>query len=393
MTTVTFTEDEEWTVPDGIESIKVTAEGEAGEPGDGGSGDGGRVVGDLPVTEGETLLIRMNYGSASDGTVSGTAADVRRSDTLSGRLIVAAGGGSGGRGDNSVNGSGGDGGPNTGQSAESLDFVTTATGGTQTEGGTGGDGGDGSFGQGGSGSSALPRDAGSGGAGWYGGAGGEDNSSNSGYAGGGGGGSNYVDGFSNVIANQRGASSRGPGEGCLVEFEFLVTPDAPSDVTATEVDGEILIEWSNPDGEFTKVEIHRSDTAGVDTSSSPLVTLTEKETSYVDTSTLEAREYHYRLVAINDTQQSDDSEEVSATLPLPAPADVVVANVGSETADVSWELNSSDEDHVVVELSTNNGETWVEEAVLDPGTESYSVTNLPNGTAHRARVVVEVDDE
>lgn len=198
-----------FTVPVGVTSITVDAQGAQGG---GNGGLGGRAVATIPVTPGEVLQVWVggrpalqlgpggfNGGGAitvepcgSGATYSwpgAGASDVRRGSGLANRLIV--GGGGGGQGWST--GLGGGGGGTTGvDGAASWISGTNGKGGSQVAGGLGGfysgNGGsspNGTLGVGGNGS---PLDTyctgGGGGGGYYGGGGG--------YVSAGGGGSSYV---------------------------------------------------------------------------------------------------------------------------------------------------------------------------------------------------------
>ena len=188
--TVTFTSNGTFTVPEGITSINVVAKGTRG----GNNGGGGGIVSaTLSVTPGEILLIKVaakggNGFSASN--FGGGATDIRTSEDISTRILVAGGGGG-----KSQQGAGGAGGGLTGGDGGTPSGTNAGgKGGTQSAGGAGGigaangNGVDGSLGQGGNANSTA---GGGGGAGYYGGGGGAYGTGASGGAGGGG--SSYTD--------------------------------------------------------------------------------------------------------------------------------------------------------------------------------------------------------
>jgi hypothetical protein len=211
--TITFTYTGDyysWTVPAGVLSVTVDAQGAAGGANWSTAvlaGKGGRVQATLTTTPGNTLLIYVGgtgtqatpasnagtggwngggLGGTGNGTVptaySGTggggASDIRTTaGNLSTRIIVAAGGAGSANNSRTSADSGGDGGGLTGTaSTGTASSSTQATGGSQVAGGTGnkwdswaassagalGAGGDAGVGTGGGG----------GGGGYYGGAGG-----------------------------------------------------------------------------------------------------------------------------------------------------------------------------------------------------------------------------
>jgi hypothetical protein len=137
-----------YTVPPGVSSITVDAQGAAGGAGGlGGSGGlGGRLQGTFSVTPGDVLYIYVGgvggaptagYNGGGSGAGSGGggggASDIRINGTaLTDRAIVAGGGGGGGQGN------GGGGGGTTGAQGSSPGAGIWATGGTQSAGGSGG---------------------------------------------------------------------------------------------------------------------------------------------------------------------------------------------------------------------------------------------------------------
>lgn len=200
-----------WTVPSCVSVITVDAKGAQG--GGSNGGQGGRAQANIPVTPGETLLIYVGgkptqqwgansggwngggnllalpCGGGSDGWPGGGASDIRRTSSLSTRLIVAGGGG----GQGYSNGLGGYGGGLSGNDgAASWISGTNGKGGTQIAGGAGGyysgNGQSASNGVLGIGGDAGPVNTycigGGGGGGYYGGGGG--------YVSAGGGGSSWV---------------------------------------------------------------------------------------------------------------------------------------------------------------------------------------------------------
>lgn len=254
MVTKTFTAGQDFTVPDGVFSLEVELEGEAGQDGNASGGDGGRVVGEVSTTPGEVFRIRSTSGGDAqgpDGGVGGGAVDIRQNGTtLTDRIAVAAGGGGGGN--DLSTGLGGDGGANTGETGGDGENTTGGGGGTQTAGGAGGSGSGvadsdpGEFGTGGDATFAT-TDGGGGGAGWYGGGGGGSGDSAFTSAGsGGGGGSNYDDGLDSVTANERGTSTRTHGEGGLVTITYEQTPGAENLAITDTTTTSNTLDWDAP---------------------------------------------------------------------------------------------------------------------------------------------------
>lgn len=138
-----------WTVPSGVTSIGVDARGGQGGGGLWG-GPGGRIVGTVAVTPGETLTIIVggtgsSYGGGGAGGYGGGgggggASDVRQGGTGTANRIMVAGGGGGTSGTpGNFSGQGGAGGASVAQ-AGTAGCATAGAGGTQSAGGAGGTG-------------------------------------------------------------------------------------------------------------------------------------------------------------------------------------------------------------------------------------------------------------
>jgi hypothetical protein len=251
-----------------------------------GDGAGGKVIGDLAITEADkgvtNLRIRIggvggspsatiggaagfngggtggnNTGGGSPGYGGSGATDVRLGgDALANRIIVAAGAGATGRtGATGVKGSGGAGGAATGAAGGSATGGNPSTGGggggTQTAGGAAGApngttsslGQAGSLGQGGNGggsASSVVRGGGAGGGGYWGG-GSAANASSDHSSGAGGGGSNFFD----PVKIPDGTTTRGTGaaqgNNGTLSFLYLPTPRAPIIGNFTALDPEAIL--------------------------------------------------------------------------------------------------------------------------------------------------------
>ncbi len=196
-----------WTVPAGVDTVTMTADGaQGGDGGDGHGGLGGEATADVPVTPGQVLQVDVggqgssaaaggaggwNGGGATGGSQAaggGGASDIRAGAcasaltcTMTDAALVAGGGG--GAGSNGVGVSGYDGGAGGGVTGDDSPlFPYGGGGGGQTAGGVGGEGPGcangtaGTLGLGGTGapddSAALCSGGGGGGGGHFGGGGG-----------------------------------------------------------------------------------------------------------------------------------------------------------------------------------------------------------------------------
>jgi len=85
-------------------------------------------------------------------------------------------------------------------------------------------------------------------------------------------------------------------------------PPAPSGLTATAGSGHVSLSWSASRG-ATSYNVLRSTTSGGPYSQAGASTTT----SYVDSSVTNGTTYYYVVTAVNDSGQSGDSNEASAT--------------------------------------------------------------------------------
>lgn len=226
-----------YVVPAGVTRLRVECRGAQG--GGYAGGKGGRVAGDIDVTPGETLAVRVggqpgglaggfngggNGGASVPGGMlaygGGGATDVRRGvGGLSDRVMVGAGGGGTAGGYAYTGGAGGW--PN---GATAAGIGNGGHGATQTAPGGGGiapastgyqlqqNGVPGASGQGGAGgavASVYYPPGGGGGGGWFGGGGGGNNTQSGKLAGSGGGGSGYTGAAGNVTSKAGSQSGHG----------------------------------------------------------------------------------------------------------------------------------------------------------------------------------------
>jgi hypothetical protein len=229
-----------WNVPQGATNISFDVQGAAGGR---GGGLGGRVTGVLAGSftqlqiyvggAGQTgALVNGGFngggkagGSRTNEGSGGGASDIRLSNSLESRLVVAGGGGGTGGFSGGPGGHGGGEIATAGQAGQGGG----GGGGTQTQGGARGsnNGGyvlatAGSFGEGGIGGVSWNAGGGGGGGGWYGGGGGgSDEDDCCGDGGGGGGGSSYAN--PNSTANVLHTAGYKSGHG-LVVISYELSP-------------------------------------------------------------------------------------------------------------------------------------------------------------------------
>ena len=238
-----------FTVPAGVTSLSVQAQGASGG---GNGGVGGWTFATIPATPGAAIDVEVGgagqassggyNGGASGSSGGGGASDVRvGGSALANRVIIAGGGGGGSC--PSIGSAGGNGGGATGANAAAMTCLGNAStdggsGGTPSAGGTGGPacttgggsaaaGSAGALGFGGAGANGTNPGAGGGG-GLYGGGGGgsagqpitmSQSCGNLIGGGGGGGGSSYAEpSATNVLLSQGGPPSSSQPQGQPAQF-------------------------------------------------------------------------------------------------------------------------------------------------------------------------------
>jgi hypothetical protein len=160
------------------------------------------------------------------------------------------------------------------------------------------------------------------------------------------------------------------------------------DVTA----GDVSLSWSNADS-YDEVRVYRAQSPGVPTgTATPLATLAGGATTYTDETVDEGTTYHYVVVGVGNSIESEPSNEAETTTILPAPLDLAIAGVDNDGGDLSWTLQSTDETSVVVETRLVGDSQWTEQSSLPAGTESHTLSGLLNGREYECRVGAATSD-
>jgi hypothetical protein len=84
--------------------------------------------------------------------------------------------------------------------------------------------------------------------------------------------------------------------------------------------------------------------------------------------------------------QSSGTATASYTIQMGAPTQLTVTPQGASELTLNWINNASGDSSIIVEESTDGGNTWTAIATLDPSTTSYSVNGL-NSSAYMFNVV------
>lgn len=359
---------------------EVGEDGGSGTEGSGSGGDGGYAEGLIDVEGVDEIDLHIADGQSGwrDGGSGGSG-----SSDADGNNEAGDGGSGGGSTAVTIDGSlafeagGGGGGGGGSNSSAGVAFGGGGGGG----GGSGGSSGSGGTATGGDGSSGSDGESGDGDTGGDGGDGGGADSGESGDPG-----TGYYD--SSLVSD--GGTETGTSSSSSIYLEYSDTPEKPSDLDASSDTDSITLTWTSnaDDGE---TEIFRSEDEGVDTDDELLATLDAEEEEYVDEDVSTGETWYYALRSVLDREETDLTDEVWATVPLPPPTNLEYENVTDDSVDLSWDLQTDNEDRVIIESSLDGGDTWEEEVGLDPGTESHTLEDLKNGREYKVRVVAEVD--
>jgi fibronectin type 3 domain-containing protein len=155
----------------------------------------------------------------------------------------------------------------------------------------------------------------------------------------------------------------------------LPIPAAPTGLTATPGNATVMLSWTASSG-AASYNVKRSTSSGSEvTISSPT------GTSYNDSSVTNGTKYYYEVSAVNASGESANSNEVSATPSIAAPAAPTGLNAAPRNAQVALVWNTSTgATSYNVKRSTTNGSGYT--TVSSPTGTSYNDTGLTNGTLY-----------
>jgi hypothetical protein len=152
--------------------------------------------------------------------------------------------------------------------------------------------------------------------------------------------------------------------------------------------GRVDLQWTTHSAVATGYQLERS-TDG--TSFTLLASLPSTQNTYSDTSVASQATYWYRVRAsgTGGAVPSSYAGPVSTTVPLPgapaAPTGLTATPLSQTEVGLAWTDNSGDEDHFLVEVSTD-GLSWSTVATTGPNAVSYTASGLAGGTAYQFRV-------
>jgi len=163
-----------------------------------------------------------------------------------------------------------------------------------------------------------------------------------------------------------------------------LTPAAPSNVSLDpSVSNQITVSWTDNASNETGFKVARS-INGVDFTIIYTGT-TADESSYLDSTATDGLEYFYSVTAYNTNGSSATAYSPNTTPTLPAPSNLSATVVSGTQINLTWTDNSSLEDNMKVERSTD-GNNYSPLVTLGANSSSYSNTGLTSGTTYYYRV-------
>ena len=155
---------------------------------------------------------------------------------------------------------------------------------------------------------------------------------------------------------------------------------APTNLIATAGDSKVDLSWTAVDG-ATSYNVKRATTAG-----GPYETIASNITgaTYNDNGLTNGTTYYYVVTAVNSAEESNPSNEASATpfkpVVKPDPATNLVATGGDKKVDLTWNATEGASTYTVKRSTTAGGPYTVIAENL--AATNYSDTGVTNGTTY-----------
>jgi lysophospholipase L1-like esterase len=166
--------------------------------------------------------------------------------------------------------------------------------------------------------------------------------------------------------------------------ESIPPPTAPQSVVATNANSQAGLSWGKVNG-ATAYRIYWSTTTGV---SKETGTMIPNVTSpYTHTGLTNGVTYYYVVTAVNQSGESAESKEVSATPSIatpPLPPAIVTTQVSNRTVNIAWTASESAETASSYNIywSISSGVTKANGIKISGVNSPYSHTNLINDTTY-----------
>ena len=178
-----------------------------------------------------------------------------------------------------------------------------------------------------------------------------------------------------------------------VSIDFVSPPSAPDSLRATRGDGEVLLEWDDPeDAGITGYELrYEESTAVLPETWSEMADSDSSTTEYTVQGLTNGTQYTFEVRAVNGAGPGDASSVTSTPGP-PAAPDGLSASAGDEEVLLEWD---DPEDVSITGYQARYGPIdttlpeWSDEHNIDgsnAGTTRHPATNLTNGTEYTFEV-------
>ncbi|MDB5322333.1 MAG: repeat-containing protein [Phycisphaerales bacterium] len=168
--------------------------------------------------------------------------------------------------------------------------------------------------------------------------------------------------------------------GTIVPSPNYVAP--PSNLAATRAAGGVTLSWYDNSWNETAYAIQRSDDGGATWNN--LDPAAANVHGYLDSTATVGHSYQYRVYALNDTDQSGNSNTAAVSVTPSTPGSLSASSISASRIDLSW-ADVEGESGYVIERSIN-GTTWSQIATPGADSSSYSDTGLAAGTKYYYRI-------
>jgi hypothetical protein len=158
-------------------------------------------------------------------------------------------------------------------------------------------------------------------------------------------------------------------------------PAAPGNLTATPASAtQVNLAWKDNSNNESGFLIERKTGAGG--TYAQVAQVGPNETTYMDTALAAATTYVYRVRAANFGSNSAYSNEATVTLPTapPTPSNAQATDITNHSLHLSWQDNSTNEDHFTIWRKKSESDTFIFVATLPANTTSYDDSGLTANT-------------
>lgn len=203
---------------------------------------------------------------------------------------------------------------------------------------------------------------------------------------------NAIAGVDNLYVSNATQNSGATREVYLDDIEVLAPPTTPTLSLGTVTDTSIDLSWTSETA--SSYNVYRAEASGSSTADYTLIAQPGENTlSYTDTGLENGERYYYRVTSENSVGESDPSNEVAATTPLPFSGIDALDDSTEDQLTVEWtrQDNSSDGDWTVQFRETGTS-GWTTDATYAPGAAtSHTITGLEDGEEYDVQLTRSTD--